>query len=155
MTHPLGFDELQALWPRWLAHWPDHRQQGPHTSYAIPDAALGAFGVFFTPSPSFLESQRHRQPAQGPKNASPLFGVEQLPWNPQRRHLLDPLSPSPLDGVSLEGLERLAQHGALAIWRVLADPLWVALDGPQYHSSQAMHWPTGLRRQRANGPTLS
>ena len=47
MTHPLGFDELQALWPRWLAHWPDHRQQGPHTSYAIPDAALGAFGVFF------------------------------------------------------------------------------------------------------------
>ena len=114
----------------------------------------GAFGIFFTQSPSFLEYQRHLQQAQGHNNASTLFGVEQLPCNNQIRNLLDPLSPSQLDGVYLEVFERLAQHGSLATWRVLSDQLLVALDGTQYHSSQAIHCPNCLRRQLSNGQTL-
>jgi len=154
MTNPLGFDDLQALLHRWLAQLPDHRQQGPNTSYAITDAALGAFGIFFTQSPSFLEYQRHLQQAQGQNNAYTLFGVEQLPCNNQVRNLLDPLLPSQLDGVYLEVFERLAHQGSLANWRVLSDQLLVALDGTQYHSSQAIHCHNCLRRQLANGHTL-
>jgi hypothetical protein len=154
MTNPLGFDDLQALLHRWLAQLPDHRKQGPNTSYAITDAALGAFGIFFTQAPSFLEYQRHLQQAQGQNNAYTLFGVEQLPCNNQVRNLLDPLLPSQLDGVYLEVFERLAHQGSLANWRVLSDQLLVALDGTQYHSSQAIHCHNCLRRQLANGHTL-
>ena len=154
MPNPLGFEALQTLLHRWLAQLPDQRKQGPNTSYAIPDAALGAFGIFFTQSSSFLEYQRHLQQAQGHNNASTLFGVEQLPCNNQIRNLLDPLSPSQLDGVYLEVFERLAQHGSLATWRVLSDQLLMALDGTQYHSSQAIHCPNCLRRQLSNGQTL-
>lgn len=154
MTNPLGFDDLQALLHRWLAQLPEHRQPGPNTSYASTDAALGAFGIFFTQSPSFLEYQRHLQQAQGQNNAYTLFGVEQLPCNTQVRNLLDPLLPSQRDGVYLEVFERLAPQGSLANWRVLSDQLLVALDGTQYPSSQAIHCHHCLRPQLANGHPL-
>jgi hypothetical protein len=53
MTEALAFDDLvQALHQQW-ASLPDDRT-GKHTQYAITDAALGAFAVFCTPSPSFV-----------------------------------------------------------------------------------------------------
>jgi hypothetical protein len=58
MTNPLDFEVLKGILHRRTAQWPDHRQEGPNTRYAIHDAALGAFGIFFTQSPSFLEYQR-------------------------------------------------------------------------------------------------
>jgi hypothetical protein len=65
LTTPLGFEALQGILPRRIAHLPDHRKESPNTQYAIHDAARGAFGVFFTPSPSFLESQRRLHQTQG------------------------------------------------------------------------------------------
>jgi hypothetical protein len=58
MTNPLGFDVLKGILHRRIALLPDHRPQGPNTRYAIHDIALGAFGIFFTQSLSFLEYQR-------------------------------------------------------------------------------------------------
>jgi hypothetical protein len=58
MTHPLDFDSLKGILHRRTAPLPDHRQEGPNTRYAVQDAALGAFGLFFTHSPSFLAYQR-------------------------------------------------------------------------------------------------
>ena len=58
MTNPLSFDDLQAILHQGIAHLPDHRQPSPNTRYTMQDAALGAFGIFFTQSPSFLEYQR-------------------------------------------------------------------------------------------------
>ena len=68
MTHPLGFEALKDILHHRIAHLPDHRKQGPNTQYAIHDAALGAFGIFFTQSASFLEYQRRLQPTQGRHN---------------------------------------------------------------------------------------
>ena len=65
MTHLLRFDNLQAIFHRSIAHLPDHRKPSPNTCYTIQDAALGAFGIFFTQSPSFLEYQRRLQHTQG------------------------------------------------------------------------------------------
>ncbi len=53
MTNSLIFDDLQAILRRYINPLPDYRKLGPNTRYRIPDAALGAFGVFFTQSPSF------------------------------------------------------------------------------------------------------
>ena len=48
MLTPLGFDALKGILHRRIAQLPDYRQASPNTRYAIHDAALGAFGIFFT-----------------------------------------------------------------------------------------------------------
>ena len=107
MTNPLSFDVLKGILHRQIAPLPDHRQKGPNTRYAIQDAALGAFGIFFTQSPSFLEYQRRLQQTTGQNNAHTLFDVEQIPCDNQVRTLLDPIAPSHLDAVFLEVFEEL------------------------------------------------
>jgi hypothetical protein len=74
------------------------------------DAALGAFGIFFTQSPSFLEYQRRLQHTQGQNNAHTLLGVEQIPCDNQVRKLLDPLAPSDLDPVFMAIFKSLEPH---------------------------------------------
>src|SRR5437660_6363951 len=123
MTNPLGFDALKGILQGRIDQLPDHRKAGPNTRYRVQDAALGAFGVFFTQSPSFLEYQRHLQQTKGQNNASTMFGVETIPCNNQIRNLLDPMMPSSLDGVYLEVFEGLEQHGRLANCRGLAAQL--------------------------------
>ena len=154
MTTPLDFEVLKGILHRRTAQLPDHRQEGPNTRYAIQDAALGAFGIFFTQSPSFLEYQRRLQHTKGQNNAHTLLGVEQIPCDNQVRTLLDPLAPRYLDAVFVEVFEGLEQHRMLAHFRVLGDQLLVALDGTNYFSSKAMHCPNCLTRQLTNGQTL-
>ena len=154
MATLLGFDDLKSMLCRRIDSLPDHRKQGPNTRYSIQDAALSAFGIFFTQSPSFLEYQRHLQQTKGQNNASTLLGVETIPSNNQIRNLLDPIRPSFLDAVYLEVFEGLEQQGALTRFRVLSDQLLLALDGTQYFSSKTIHCPNCLRRQTAPGHIL-
>ena len=119
MTNPLIFNDLQGLMHRHIDPWPDHRKKGPNTQYRIQDAALGAFGIFFTQSPSFLDYQRTLQQTKGQNNVHTLLGVEQIPRDNQIRTLLDPIAPSGLDPVFLDVFERLEQHRMLAHFRDL------------------------------------
>jgi hypothetical protein len=154
MTNAFVFDTLKGILERRIDQLPDHRKPGLNTRYTIKDAALSAFGIFHSQSPSFLEYQRHLQQAKGRNNACTLFGVEQIPCNNQIRTLLDPLMPHHLNGVYLEVFEGLEQHGLLSNFRVLSDQLLLALDGTQYHSSQAIHCHNCLRRQTSKGQTF-
>lgn len=154
MTNPLDFDVLKGILHRRIAQLPDHRQTGPNTRYAIQDAAFGAFGIFFTQSPSFLEYQRRLQHTKGQNNAHTLLGVEQIPCDNQVRKLLDPIAPRALDAVFIEVFEGLEQHRMLAHFRVLGDQLLVALDGTNYFASKAIHCRHCLTRQLSNGQTL-
>jgi len=154
MTNPFGFDALKDILHRQLAALPDHRHKGPNTRYAIHDAVLGAFGIFFTQSPSFLEYQRRLQHTKGHNNVQTLWGVEQIPCDNQVRTLLDPIAPGHLDAVFIAVFESLAQHRMLAPFRVLGDQLLVALEGTHYFSSKAIHCPNCLTRQLPNGQTL-
>lgn len=154
MQTPLGFDVLKDILQRRIAQLPDHRKESPNTRYAIQEAALGAFGIFFTQSPSFLEYQRQLQHTKGHNNAQTLFGVAQIPCDNQVRTLLEPLAPSHLDPVFVEIFQGLEQHHLLDSFRVLGDQLLVSLDGTTYFSSQTIHCPNCLTRQLANGHTL-
>jgi len=154
MQTPLGFDVLRDILHRWAGQLPDYRKASPNTRYAIHDAALGAFGIFFTQSPSFLEYQRRLQHTKGQNNAHTLFDVQQIPCDNQIRKLLDPITPSALEPVFVEVFEGLEQHRMLTHFRVLGDQLLVALDGTNYFSSQAIHCPNCLKRQLSNGHTL-
>ena len=62
-----------------LCGLPDRRKGGNNQRYAMGDAGLSAFSVFFLQSPSFLDYQRRMQKERGRNNASSLFGVPALP----------------------------------------------------------------------------
>jgi hypothetical protein len=154
MTNPLTFDALQAIFHRHIDQLSDYRK-GHNTQYRIRDAVLGAFGIFCTQSPSFLDYQRRLQHTKGQNNAHTLLGVEQIPCDNQVRTLLDPIAPSALDPVCVEIFHGLEQHHQFASFRVLGDQLFVVLDGTQYFSSKAIHCQNCLSRHPPNGQTLS
>jgi hypothetical protein len=154
MPRPLSFDHLQALLRQYTAGLPDVRKPSPNTRYTIQNAALGAFGIFFMQSPSFLEYQRLLNQCQGHDNAQTLFGVEPIPCDNQIRKLLDPIAPRYFAPVFFEVFAHLEQQRWLEPFRVLDHQLLVALDGTQYFSSQALHCRNCLTRQLSNGQTL-
>lgn len=153
MANPYTFDDLLSTLHQRIAQLPDHRK-GKNTQYRILDAALGAFGIFLTQSPSFLDYQRTLQHAKGNNNAHTLLGVAHIPCDNQVRKLLDPLAPSVLDEVFLTILTRLEEHGLLRPLRVLNDQLLVALDGTQYFSSKTIHCANCLTRHTSKGQTF-
>jgi hypothetical protein len=155
MTAPLCFEALQSILHQRIDQLPDHRKEGPNPQYRIRDAALGAFGIFFTQSPSFLDYQRTRQQTKGQNNAHTLLGVEQIPCDKQVRTLLEPSAPSHFDLVFGEGFERLAQHRRWAPFRVLGAHLLGAMEGTNSFSSKTIHGHTCLTRPLSHGQTLS
>ena len=154
MIPPLSFDHLQSILRQHTADLPDVRKPSPNTRYTVQGAALGAFGIFFTQSPSFLEYQRQLNQRQGHDNAQTLFGVEPIPCDNQVRTLLDPIAPRYFDPVFCEVFAHLEQQHLLEPFRVLDHQLLVSLDGTQYFSSKALHCHNCLTRQLSNGQTL-
>ena len=130
MTQPLSFDHLQAILRQHTAGLPDVRKPSPNTRYTIQNAALGAFGIFFMQSPSFLEYQRQLNQCQGHDNAQTLFGVEPIPCDNQIRTLLDPIAPRYFTPSFLRSLHTLSTALFRPI-RVLDHQLLVSLDGTQ------------------------
>jgi hypothetical protein len=114
---------------------PDYRT-GKNVTYAITDAAVGAFSVFFTQSASFLAHQRDMQTQKGKSNASSLFGIEKVPTDPQIRNLLDPISPAYLSEPFWTIYAGLESAGYLDGYRGFADNYLCGLDGTQTFSSQ-------------------
>ncbi|MGB7312271.1 MAG: ISNCY family transposase, partial [Nodosilinea sp.] len=83
---------MVELFRQRLSSLPDKRT-GKNNRYGMEDAALSAFSVFFTQTPSFLAYQRMMEGRKGKSNAQSLFGVHQIPSDNQIRNLLDPVSP--------------------------------------------------------------
>jgi hypothetical protein len=123
MSRPFSFDHLQALFRQYTAGLPDVRQLSPNPRYTIQNAAVGAFGIFFMQSPSFLEYQRLLNQCQGHDNAQTLFGVEPIPCDNQIRTLLDPLAPRYCAPVFCEVFAHLEPQRWLEPWRVLDQQL--------------------------------
>jgi hypothetical protein len=115
------------------------------------DAALSAFSVFFTPSPSFLAYQRSLEQAQGNNNARTLFDVHNIPSDNPIRSLLDATPPGTLKPVYAFLFNALEQAGVVDSCRSFNGTLLLALDGTGYFSSQALHCGCGSSRTHANG----
>jgi hypothetical protein len=134
------------------AAFPDPRK-GKNRHYTVLDAALGAFAVFFTQSPSFLAYQRDMTARKGQSNAHTLFGLTQIPSDNQIRALLDPVPPELLGAVFDHGLDTLGQTQQLAAFRSWQKRLLVVLDGTQYFTSQKISCPQCSRQTHSNGTT--
>ena len=132
---------------------PDVRKGGNNQRYTLEDAALSAFAVFFTQSPSFLDYQVRMHKARGRNNAESLFGIHQIPSDQQIRNLLDPVAPHHLAPLFIDTVEALYRLGELDNHRGLGGGLLVALDGTEYFSSEAISCPHCSTRTLANGKT--
>lgn len=75
----LSFDWFVSKIQEVFEGLPDHRKCRPTRRYSMKDAALGAFAMFFSQSPSFLAYQQAMQQAQRRNNAQSLFGVQEIP----------------------------------------------------------------------------
>ena len=67
------FDELIKVTGQSFEQLADYRTGG-NTRYEIKDAAVSAFGVFFTQSQSVLAYQSMIEKAKGKSNVQSLFG---------------------------------------------------------------------------------
>jgi hypothetical protein len=133
---------------------PDARRGGNHQRYVMEDAALSAFAVFFTQSPSFLDYQTRMQRRLGRNNAQSLFGVHEIPSDNQIRNLLDPVPPETVFPRFGELSEGLYHHGFLQPFHSIGGTLLVALDGTEYFSSLNISCLNCSHRTLSNGAAL-
>jgi hypothetical protein len=147
------FDELIDELVRSFDKLADFRR-GENTRYEIKDAAVSAFGIFFTQSSSFLAYQRMIAEQKGRSNVESIFGAERIPSDNQIRNLLDPQVPELLYGVFAKGLQAVEVSGQLDTFRSYADQVLISCDGTGTLSSQKIHCPNCSRQELANGETL-
>ena len=134
---------------------PDARGQSNNRRYVIQDAALSAFSVFFSQSPSFLDSQIRMQKQQGRNNASSLFGVHEIPCDNQIRNLLDPVAPETLFPLMASLGDELYSQGYLEAFRSINETFLIALDGTDFFSSEKISCPRCSQSKLKNGKTLN
>lgn len=134
---------------------PDTRGKSNNQRYAMEDAALSAFSIFFTQSPSFLDSQVRMQKQQGKNNAASLFGVHQIPSDNQIRNLLDPVPPETLFPLMATISDELYRDGYLDRFRSINDTFLIALDGTDFFSSEKISCPCCTQSALKNGKTLN
>ncbi len=138
MAPTLSFDRLRSILVATLTQLPDYRTR-PNTIYEMADAALGAFAVFFMQSSSFLAHQRDMQRTKGQNNAQSLFGIDQVPSDPQIRNLLDPIAPEYLAAPFWQVFEHLRAGDYLKAYQGHLGTWLCALDGTHYFGSQKIH----------------
>jgi hypothetical protein len=142
-------EELQGCFEK----LPDYRT-GENMRYEIKDAAMSAFGVFFTQSASFLAYQRLMEEAKGKSNVHSLFGAERIPSDNQIRNLLDPQEPEMLYDVFAQGMKAVEESGQLEAFDSYGGQVLISIDGTQTISSQKIHCAICSRRELANGEIL-
>lgn len=134
------FDGVVASFRQVLSSLTDQRT-GKNSRYGMEDAALSAFSIFFTQTPSFLAYQRTMKGSKGKSNTQSLFGIHRIPSDNQIRNLLDAVKPEEIFPVFEQIFKVLEQQGQLESFRSFADTLLIALDGTEYFSSTQIHCP--------------
>lgn len=136
------FEEMIESLRQAINTFPDTRT-GKNTQYEMMDAAAGAFSVFFTQCPSFLEYQKLMQKRYGLSNARTLFGIKDIPTDNHIRELLDPVTPDSLVPVFDSCFDALEKSHDLDTFRVPlgqeSNDMLIALDGTEYFSSETIH----------------
>lgn len=107
------------------------QRTGKNSRYEMRDAAMSAFSVFFTQSPSFLAHQRDMKLRKGRSNAEGLFGLSKIPSDNQIRNLLDGVNPQVLSKVYRYIFVELERSKIFEGYRSFARQLLVAMDGTQ------------------------
>ena len=130
---PSTFNRLVELFRSIVERFPDQRT-GDNVVYSMADAAMAAFSVFFTQSPSFLDFPRTLEVAKGCSNVQSLFRMTQIPSDNHIRNLLDPVPPNTVFPIFSYAVEALHTSGHLDAYRGINGDLLMAMDGTYYFS---------------------
>ena len=149
-THSFTFDNMVNELRVVMDTFPDVRQ-GNNTVYKVADAAIGAFSVFYTQSPSFLAHQKAMEETNNQSNAQTLFGIQKIPTDATIRDMLDEVSPSLLFPIFKYAFNGLMKKGSLEPFRSINGNFLVALDASNYHSSSSIHCTQCSTKQHKNG----
>lgn len=150
MNQKTVFESVVESFHKRLASLPDKRR-GKNTRYTVADAAMSAFAVFFTQTPSFLAYQRKMAAQKGKSNSQSLFGVHEIPSDNQLRNLLDGVAPETLFPVFESIWQILEEERQLEKFRDVKETLLVALDGTEYFSSEKIHCEQCSTQQQKSG----
>jgi len=151
-TESITFDSMVKYLRSAIGLFPDKRT-GKNSTYSIEDAALGAFSIFFTQSPSFLAFQIAMQKNKGLNNAKSLFGIQKIPSDNHIRDLMDEVDPSHVFPIFIRIINDLKNLGHLDTFRSYNGNLLCALDGTQYFSSNKIHCENCNTKEHKNGTT--
>ena len=146
----LSFNSMVSCLRSTMAGFPDKRT-GSNCRYSIEDAALGAFSVFFTQSPSFLSFQESMLKNKGISNAQTLFDMDQIPCDNHIRGVLDWVEPSNANPVFHYIVNGIKDSGYLDTFRSYDNNLLCALDGTQFFSSHKIHCQNCNTKEHQNG----
>lgn len=119
----------------------DDRRQSGKVDYRLHDCLMSGFAMMYFQDPSLLAFQKRMQDSIQVNNLNKVFTVADIPSDTQMRDVLDPLSPSELEGVFPEFLHRLQRGRHLADYQLLDGMYLVPIDGSQYFSSKKVHCP--------------
>jgi hypothetical protein len=126
---------------------PDRRNRDS-TSYSMADIGMGAFGVFFMQSPSFLSHQTALERGRGMPNCQTLLGMEKAPTENHIRTMLDPIPPETLFPMFGHTLGAIETGGGLGTFERLGGHVLIALEGTVYFCSQKLVCPNCSSRAR-------
>ena len=134
---------------------PDSRRTttSNNLKYTIEEAALSAFAVFLTPSPSFLDYQVRMQKARGKSNMDSIFGVHQIPSANPIRNILDSVPVETVYPLLAEISNDLYQNGYLTSFRSINETRLMPIDGTHFFSSQKISCPGCSQQTLKNGGT--
>ena len=144
------FESVVEKFHQHLGSLPDNRS-GKNKHYRVADAAMSAFGVFFTQAPSFLAYQGKMAEQKGKSNSQSLFGVHEIPSDNQIRNLLDRVPPNALFPMFEEIWQVLEEEEQLEQFRDVKQTLLVAVDGTEYFSSEKIHCEQCSTRAQKSG----
>ena len=133
-----------------FSEFPDPRR-GKNKTYSMLDAALGAFAVFFTQSPSFLAHQSHMKKTRGQSNADTIFRMSDIPTDAQIRSLLDHTPPETVYPAFDAIYDQMVSRDMLEPYKSLNGGLLIALDGVHTHSSEKIHCKNCSVREHKDG----
>ena len=144
------FNTIRGFLESAFKHLPDMRK-GKNKHYTIRDAALSAFTIFFTQSPSFLAYQRMMQQNKGNNNVRTIFGANEIPCDNQIRALLDPIPPEVVFPVFDSTFKLLEQAEVLKEYRYINDNLLLILDGTWFFASTEISCPNCSQKKHKDG----
>jgi len=143
------FDSLIKELHKVIETFPDNRAS--NHSKLLKDAALGAFSIFYTQSPSFLAHQISMQKKKGKNNATSLFGITEILSEGQIRNMMDDVAPSYVYPMFSHVLNGLNYSKYLHRFRSFNGNFLAALDGVQFFSSKEIHCPNCHESLHSNG----
>jgi ribosomal protein S26 len=146
----LTFDAMIKSLKEIFGTFPDTRS-AKNSRLSINNAAMGAFAVFFTQTPSFLSYQKRMQDDEGRNNAQSLFGISQIISDSHIRRLLDRVPCSFAYPMFSRIFYGLLEEGFLDQFRSYKGNLLVALDATGHYSSRKIHCKNCSKKHHQDG----